>query len=124
MFQTLSRKERDEVAQEQQRATETALSTLAVQFQEHVDRTFGPLLSQCKEEGAARVAIMEHPCSLNGQEAQLVPINVVKMRVYVCLCACACVCVCVMCMCVHVHLCVCVCVCVCVCACACVCACQ
>lgn len=81
-LRTVSKEERDEMAQEQERATERALSTLAAASHDHVDtasRRLESLMSQVKEDLTAHATEERHH-RLIRQEAQLVPINVCKHK--------------------------------------------
>ena len=79
-LQTVNKEKRDEMAQEQERATERALSTFAAASQTHVDtasRKVESFISQTKEEQAASITKKHQHClKFTDQEAQLVHINV------------------------------------------------
>ena len=86
-LQTVSKEERNEMAQELQRAVESARSSLATASQKHVDaasKKLESLVSQVKEEWTAH-SIKERQQRLTDQEAKPVLINA---HIYECVCTC------------------------------------
>ena len=86
-LQTVSKEERNEMAQELQRAVESARSSLATASQEHVDtasKKLESLMSQVKEEWTA-YSTKERQQHLTDEEAKLV---FIRIHIYKCVCTC------------------------------------